>query len=73
MVAEVLALLGLLDGMMDNAKESAEYSERALWLAEAIRHDEVAAGAAVALVGIVGYSSGGRKRASVGAASPTPS
>jgi tetratricopeptide (TPR) repeat protein len=58
MVAEVLALIGFLDGMMDNAKESAEYSERALWLAEAIRYDEVAAGAAVALVGSVGYMLG---------------
>ena len=57
-VAEVLALLGFMDGMMDNAKESAEYSERALWLAETIRYDEVAAGAAVALVGTVGYMLG---------------
>ena len=64
-VAEVLALLGLVDGMMDNAKEAAEYSERALWLAEAIRHDEVAADAAVTLVGTVGYQLGrpGRGRA----------
>ncbi len=57
-VAEVSSLLGLLDGMIGQMKSAAEESERALWAAEGTRHDEVAAEAAVMLVGITGYGLG---------------
>jgi tetratricopeptide (TPR) repeat protein len=54
-VAEISSLLGWFDGMIGEMKRAAEESERALWTAEATRHDEVAAEAAVMLVGIGGY------------------
>ena len=53
-VAEVLALLGFLDAVLGEMKRSVEESERAVWVAEATRHDEVAADAAVMLVGTTG-------------------
>jgi len=54
-VAEVLSLMAWMHGMTGSSKRSAEESERALWLAEATRHDEVAAEAAGCLVGSIGY------------------
>jgi tetratricopeptide (TPR) repeat protein len=56
LVAEVSALLGYCIGMTGDAKLGAEHYERALWAAEATRHDEVAAEASVMLVGFVGYN-----------------
>ena len=41
--------------MIFELNRSADESERALWAAEATRHDEVAAEASVMLVGVVGY------------------
>jgi eukaryotic-like serine/threonine-protein kinase len=56
LVAEVSALLGYCHGTTGDDKLGADEYERALWAAEATRHDEVAAEASVMLVGIVGYS-----------------
>ena len=53
-VAEVLVLLGWFDGMVGESKRAAAESERALWVAEATRHDEVAAEASVMLIGSAG-------------------
>jgi len=55
LVAEVSALLGYTVGMSGDYKRGAEEYERALWGAEATRHDEVAAEASVMLVGLSGY------------------
>jgi len=54
-VAEVLVLLGHCDGMIGESKRGAEECERAVWTAEATRHDQVAAEAAVTLVSDIGY------------------
>jgi len=54
-VAEILALLGWLDGMIGGSERSVAESEQAVWAAEATRHDEVAADAAINLVASVGY------------------
>ena len=56
LVAEVSALLGYCLGTTGDNKLGAQEYERALWAAEATRHDEVAAEASVMLAGIVGYS-----------------
>ena len=56
LVAEVSALLGYCLSTTGDNKLGAEEYERALWAAEATRHDEVAAEASVMLAGIVGYS-----------------
>ena len=57
-VAEALALLGYLDAMLGDGKRSSEENERAVWAAEATRHDEAAAEAAVMLAGTTGLMLG---------------
>jgi tetratricopeptide (TPR) repeat protein len=56
LVAEVSALLGYCLDITGDSERGAEEYERALWAAEATRHDEVAAEASVMLVSIVGYN-----------------
>jgi len=54
LVAEILALLGWLHASLEQPREANERYEQALWTAEASRHDEVAAEAAVQLVSVAG-------------------
>jgi tetratricopeptide (TPR) repeat protein len=54
-VAEVLALLGWLNAVLEDNRAAVERYEQALWAAEATRDDVVAAEAAVQLIALNGY------------------
>ena len=55
LLAEIESMLAWMHERLGEAKPSAEEAERALWAAEATRHDEVAAEAAITLAGTVAY------------------
>ena len=69
-VAEVLALLGLLTPCWARGGVRPKRTSAPLWAAEATRHDEAAAEAAVMLAGTTGLCSGDSTRPSAGAVSP---